>query len=175
MDILIVDGKVHEIFENGAPELHPALVVIKGVVQEGIQVGWFYNESTGLFSSDAPLVVSYQDLLNTKKEYIRSLKQERISDGYTHTDGNVFDCDLLSLSNIRGMSADMNNGLYDSVQFKLKDNTFVELNAEEVAEVSKGMSIKIKNIFAREEELIALASTLTYDELNDWTPVQENV
>lgn len=38
MDVLVQNGVAHELFPNGAPELHPALQVIKnysGPVQEG--------------------------------------------------------------------------------------------------------------------------------------------
>lgn len=34
MDILIQNGKAHELFPNGAPELHPSLEVVKGYVGE---------------------------------------------------------------------------------------------------------------------------------------------
>lgn len=38
MDILIQDGKAHELFHDGAPELHPSIVIIRnytGEVEEG--------------------------------------------------------------------------------------------------------------------------------------------
>jgi hypothetical protein len=34
MDILIQNGKAHELFPNGAPELHPLLEVVKGYTGE---------------------------------------------------------------------------------------------------------------------------------------------
>jgi len=34
MDVLIQNGKAHELFPNGAPELHPSLEVVKGYTGE---------------------------------------------------------------------------------------------------------------------------------------------
>lgn len=45
MDILIQDSKAHELFPNGAPELHPSILIIKDY-QGQVEEGWDWNGST---------------------------------------------------------------------------------------------------------------------------------
>lgn len=45
MDILVQNGKAHELFENGAPELHPSLEIVKGYSGE-VKEGYDWNGTT---------------------------------------------------------------------------------------------------------------------------------
>jgi hypothetical protein len=45
MDILIQNGKAHELFPNGAPELHPSLEVVKGYTGT-VEVGYVWDGTT---------------------------------------------------------------------------------------------------------------------------------
>ena len=45
MDILIQDGKAHELFPNSAPELHPSLVIIKDYASD-VEEGWDWDGTT---------------------------------------------------------------------------------------------------------------------------------
>lgn len=45
MDILVVDGKAHEIFDGHAPELHPSSVIVKDYTGD-VECGWLWNGST---------------------------------------------------------------------------------------------------------------------------------
>lgn len=42
MDILIQNGKAHELFQNGAPELHPSLEVVKDY-KGAVEVGYVWD------------------------------------------------------------------------------------------------------------------------------------
>ena len=45
MDVLIQNGKAHELFPNGAPELHPSLEVVKGYTGT-VEVGYVWDGVT---------------------------------------------------------------------------------------------------------------------------------
>ena len=45
MDILIENGKAHYLYPDGAPELHPDIVIVKNYVGE-VAEGWDWDGST---------------------------------------------------------------------------------------------------------------------------------
>ena len=45
MDILIQDSKAHELFPDGAPELHPSLPIVRNYVGD-VEEGWDYDGTT---------------------------------------------------------------------------------------------------------------------------------
>lgn len=45
MDILIQGGKAHEIFQNGAPELHPSIIIVRDYSGE-VSEGWDWDGTT---------------------------------------------------------------------------------------------------------------------------------
>ena len=49
MDVLIVDNVVHELFPNGAPDLHPDLLVVTNV-PSNVEERWTYNPDDGTFA-----------------------------------------------------------------------------------------------------------------------------
>jgi len=76
MDILIQNGKAHELFPNGAPELHPSLVIIRDYKQQ-VEEGWDWDgnkftapvepEDTRTYAEkradEYPPVVDYMDAI----------------------------------------------------------------------------------------------------------------
>ena len=52
MDVLIQNGKAHELFPDGAPELHPSIVIIRDYTGE-VAEGYDWNGTT----FTAPVVV----------------------------------------------------------------------------------------------------------------------
>lgn len=52
MDVLIQNGKAHELFPDGAPELHPSIVIIRDYTGE-VAEGYYWNGTT----FTAPVVV----------------------------------------------------------------------------------------------------------------------
>lgn len=54
MDILVQDGKAHELFPNGAPELHPSITIVRDY-SAPVEAGWIWDGS--VFTEPAPVVV----------------------------------------------------------------------------------------------------------------------
>ena len=69
--VLIQDGKVHEIFGENAPELHPALLVVDA--PNDVEIGWSYID--GSFS--APAVITETELKAAEERMWRDSELQR--------------------------------------------------------------------------------------------------
>lgn len=167
MDILIVNDKAHQLFPDGAPELHPSLKVVKNFDGD-VELGWIWIEEDQRFIEEAIEEAieeeeTFTTVLGGHLDNIRDWQKGRIARGYIHSDDNIYDCDLTSVIMINHLIERMINNSIESIPYKLKNNQFVTLTLAEVQAVAAGMNDYISEIYEAEgrmrSELRAIMET----------------
>lgn len=178
MDILVVNGVAAELFADGAPELHPSLIVVRGYEGE-VQEGWEYDPETNSFSE--PVVEEIEETpeetftttVGYHLDQINDWQKGRIARGYIHTDENIYDCDLTSLLVITKLADNMEANGITETSIKLKNNQFVDMNAAEVRALADGINDYIQEVYAGEaaarKSLRAAMASEDIDVVKAWT------
>lgn len=176
MDILIVDGKAHQLFPDGAPEFHPAIQVIRDYPGE-VEEGWIFNQEDSTFSAgpveEPEPEETFESVYGAHMQTIFDWQKGRIARGYVHSDDNIYDCDLTSVAITKQIADAMAASGQESINFKLKNNSYVELTAAEVADLATGMFNYVQEVYADEArvrtDLRALRNVDDIEAIRNWT------